>query len=526
VQALRELDRFESRTLAGFIRRAWHVLEPGVKYVHGWHIDAMAEHLEAVSAGVIRRLIICVPPGAMKSMLVGVMWPAWEWGPLGKPELRVIATSHKEPLAVRDNLKCRRLIESPWYQDLWGAGSEPPPSQQLAYQAWHEQRWPGASLPPQQPDKRVLLTSDQNAKTKFENTRGGFREAMAFTSMTGSRGDRVSIDDPMSVDDAKSEAKREAIITTFLEAVPTRVNDPELSAIVIIQQRLHAKDVVGVAIAKELGYEQLVLPMELDREPATRECPSPPLRRCRTALGFVDPRTREGELLFPERFSREVVDRDKRTMGSYATAGQFQQRPVPREGALFKRHWFQYATTVPRGTRWARHWDLAGTKDGEGARTAGVKLGRTPDGRFIVGHVVLAREEGAEVRKLIKSTAISDKKLHGPSLQVSLPVDPGQAGKTQARDYVKLLAGHNVRVRRETGDKVTRAEPVAAQAEAGNVYLLEGDWNEGFLDEVCLFPGGALKDQVDALSGAFNALLTPTASSTGLGGAVAVPLAA
>jgi predicted phage terminase large subunit-like protein len=497
-EALLQLDRVEAaKSLARYIKLAWPVLEPATPYVHGWHIDAISEHLEAVTAGEITRLIVCVPPGFMKSLTTGVFWPTWEWGPKGLPAHRYVSTAHREPLAVRDNLKARRLVQSVWYQQRWGAAA------------------PGTDDP--LTDKRVIITGDQNAKTKFENTKTGFREGMPFTAMTGSRGSRVLIDDPMSVDDARSPAKREAIVEIFLEAIPTRLNDQQTDAIVIIQQRLHALDVVGTAIAKNLGYETLVLPMEMDRDPVTSANPNPPLARCRTKIGFVDPRTEEGELLFPEKFPKEVVEKLKNTLGSYAVAGQLQQRPVPREGAMFKREWFDVVQSAPAGTRWVRHFDLAATRGGAGARTAGVKLGITPDGKLIVGHVVTTRQEGVEVKRLIKQTFQADKKQHGNLVTFSLPQDPGQAGKVQKMDFLKLLHGLPVAIRPETGDKVTRAEPLAAQAEGGNMALLSGPWNEAFLDEVQTFPGGALKDQVDAMSGAYGSLLKQHAMRTTAG---------
>jgi predicted phage terminase large subunit-like protein len=140
--------------------------------------------------------------------------------------------------------------------------------------------------------------------------------------------------------------------------------------------------------------------------------------------------------------------------------------------------------------------------------TAGVKVGKAPDGTFWVGHVVLTREEGNEVRKLVKATAEMD----GKTVQVDLPQDPGQAGKVQARDYVAYLAGFVVRTSPETGDKATRAEPFSVQCEAGNVYIVEGSWNEPYLDELCAFPGGSEHDdQVDATSRAFGRLImTPS----------------
>lgn len=461
---LRELDRLDcEESLSGFIRRAWHVIEPGQPYTHGWHIDAIAEHLEAVTAGEINRLLINVPPGTMKSLAVGVFWPCWEWGPKNRPSTRVVATSHSIPLAIRDNLKARRLVQSEWYQALWG--------------------------------DRVILAGDQNAKTKFENTATGFRDAMAFRSLTGSRGDRVVIDDPHSVDGANSEAERESVVTSFLESVPTRLNDPKRSAIVVVMQRLHERDVSGVILLKQLGYEHLMLPMEFEPE-----------RRCRTSIGFSDPREIDGELLFPERFPREVVERDKIPMGSYAVAGQFQQRPVPREGGLFKKAWFagKIIKAAPQGTNWVRHWDLAASTRSSSARTAGVRMGRAPDGSFIVAHVEKTRSEGHEVRRIISATAAAD----GRDVQISIPQDPGQAGKVQAKDMIAMLAGYRVHAEPETGDKVTRAEPFAAQCEGGNVYLLEGEWVESYLDELCQFPGGALKDQVDASSGAFGKLMS------------------
>lgn len=281
-------------SLAEFVRQAWSVIEPGQPYVHGWHIDAICQHLEAVTDGRIKRLLINVPPGCMKSLLLNVFWPSWEW--TRKPHLRYVATAHNQALAVRDSTKMRRLISSEWYQ----------------------KRWP-----------EVSLTGDQNSKLKFENSAFGFREAVAFESMTGVRGDRVLIDDPHSVDSALSDQERQNAVTTFLEAIPTRLNNPATSAIVIIMQRLHEEDISGIALSKGLGYEHLMLPMEFD-----------PNRACETSIGFHDPREEEGELLFPERFPAEVVERDKLVMGPYAVAGQFQQQPSPRGGGILKRDWW------------------------------------------------------------------------------------------------------------------------------------------------------------------------------------------
>lgn len=452
-----QLDRLiAERSFAGFVRASWHVLEPMSKLEWGWSLDAICVHLEAVSRGEILRLLINVPPGCMKSLLVGVLWPAWEWGPQGKPGMRYLGTAHKQDLGVRDNLKCRRLIQSDWYQA----------------------RWP------------IKLTGDQNAKTKFENEATGFREAMSFTSLTGSRGDRVILDDPLSVDHSNSDADLRAAELSFTEALPTRVNNDK-SAIVVIMQRLNEKDTSGIILDRKLGYEHLMLPMRFEIE-----------RRCSTSIGFTDPRTVDGELLFPERFNEATVSELEKTMGSYAAAGQLQQRPAPREGGMFKRSWFNIVRAIPAGTKFVRGWDFASTEGG-GDWTAGVKIGRQKDGRFIIANVARDQLSPAGVEKLLVNTASQD----NYTTHVSIPQDPGQAGKSQIAYLTAALAGYIVKSSTESGDKEVRASPFSAQAEVGNVDILEGEWNETYLDELCVFPNGKWDDQVDATSRAFNELV-------------------
>lgn len=304
LDAVREARKIKQaeESLADFAIQAWQVLEPSTELKWGWALEAICEHLEAVTAGDIRRLVMNVPPGSMKSLLTGVLWPAWEWGPRGQAGMRYLSTAHKQDLAVRDNMKCRRLITSKWYQE----------------------RWP------------IILTGDQNAKTKFENDQTGFREAMAFTSMTGSRGDRVILDDPLSVDDANSEAAIAAAESTFREALPTRVNNDK-SAIVVIMQRLHEKDTTGIILKEKLGYDHLCIPMRYEKA-----------RHCTTRIGFTDPRSTEGELFFPERFPEAAVQELEMVLGEYATAGQLQQRPSPAGGGILKvKHFRKFPADEP-----------------------------------------------------------------------------------------------------------------------------------------------------------------------------------
>ena len=447
--------RERCKSFKNFVREAWHVLEPDTDFVHGWHIDFIAEHLEAVHRGEITRIAFNEPPGLMKSLEASVMFGAWEWGPGAAPWLRYFTTSYREDYALRDARKMKQLVESEWYQAHWP----------------------------------VVMT--RGGEGDYENDRKGSRYAVPFASLTAGRGDRLIIDDPHSTETVESDAERAKAVRIFRESVPSRVNDPIRSAIIVIMHRLHPDDVCGVIDKLGLGYVRVTLPMEFE-----------PARRTVTTWGR-DPRTYEGELLFPERFTREVVDKTKTELTSHAYNGQYQQRPTSREGGMFKRHWFGYVDAVPAGGRSVRKWDLAGSVPKRGSDpdwTAGVRMTRVGD-LFYVEDVVRLRDTAAGVRLAIKNTAERD----GKGTFVHLSQDPGQAGKEQAASLVAMLAGWRCRADRETGAKDVRAEPFAAQCEAGNVKLVRAAWNQAFVDELADFPVGH-DDQLDGAAGAFNEL--------------------
>ena len=451
------------------MQEAWPILEPKTPFVHGWVIKAICDHLEAITSGHFLRLgfnnwlIINVPPGMMKSLLVSVFWPAWEWGPMGMAHLRYVTTSYSEEYATRDSRKMRDLVESEWYQSLWGS--------------------------------TVKLT--RRGEGDIANTGRGERKAIPFMSLTGGRGERLLIDDPISGEQAESEADLKTAMRITRETVPSRQNDLRTSAIVIIMQRLHENDPTGIMLGLGIGYIHLMLPMEFE-----------PARKCVTPI-FTDPRTYDGELLFPERFPADAVAKLKVPLGSYGTAGQLQQRPAPRGGLMFKRIKFKVVDAIPAGYwRWVRGWDIAGTDKAGAPYTAGVKLGQNlVTKQYIIAGVVRDRVEGNGVNTMMKNAASGD----GFEVAISIPQDPGQAGKTQARSLVADLSGYQVSASPESGDKIARARPVQAQVDADNFMLLRDQsretgvpgWNEAFLAEAETFPTGKFKDQIDALSRAF-----------------------
>ena len=494
-QTLFDIEKADAEeSLAEFIKQSWHIIEPGAPYVHGWHIDMICDHLEAITDGVeledgtpYNRLLINVPPGTMKSLIVNVFWPAWEWGPRNMPHLRYVCAAHKvENLSARDSRRMRQLITSEWYIRRWG--------------------------------DRVKLAKDQNEKLNFVNNATGFRIATAITSLTGIRGDRVIIDDPHSVDSASSEAMRESEVTTFLEAIPSRLNNPIQSAIVVIMQRLHEEDVSGVILDKQLGYDHIMLPMRYD-----------PFRAFPTKLGVSDPRTEDGELLFPERFPIEVVERDENAMGSFATAGQFQQIPKAKGGNIIKEDWWQ----LWNEDNWpAFDFVLASLDTAYTTKTANDPSALTVWGVFSEDTVARADRKLDREGKpyyIERKYAPQHPKLmliHAWQARVELHQLLERVNDTASRFPLDMLivenkaAGHSVaqEMRRlysyskfgvqlvDTGanDKVARLYSVQHLFEEGLVFAPDRPWADMVIQQCASFPKGKHDDLVDTVSQALK----------------------
>jgi predicted phage terminase large subunit-like protein len=290
-----------SRGYRYFIPIAWSIIEPTQSFSSNWHIDAVADHLQAAAEGEIKRLVINIPPGTTKSLSACVLFPAWVW--TQNPGKRFIFGSYSEKLAIRDSVRCRDLVESNWYQNRWGNVVKP------KLNSW--------------------------ASTSFRNTAGGSR--MITTPAGGITGEHAHIqcvDDPIKPFEATgslaiNEVAQEKVDRWWKSTMTTRaVNIDELVRIVMMQ-RLASNDLAGKMI--EQGYELLMLPMRFEEK-----------RRCKTSIGFVDPRNEEGELLDPKRFPDEALKITEKELEPRAVKAQFQQDPAPMEGTIFKREHFKY----------------------------------------------------------------------------------------------------------------------------------------------------------------------------------------
>lgn len=444
------------RSLAHFAKRAWHILEPATPLKWGWALDAICEHLEAVTRGEIHRLLMNVPPGTMKSLLTGVIWPAWEWGAREMPEMRFVGTAHEETLAIRDSRRCRDLIKSDWYQKLWP----------------------------------LEFARDLDGKREFGNTKKGFRQARAFTSMTGVRGDRVILDDPISADNANSLAKLEEARIAFTETLPTRINSDK-SAIIVVMQRLNEKDTSGVILEMGLPYVHLCIPMRFESA-----------RRCVTSIGWVDPRTEEGELMFPERFSEQQVKELETTLGSYGTAGQLQQRPAPRGGGIIKESWYRYYTVLPQLEWRVITVDTAQKTDQQNDYSVLQCWGRSTAGQAVLLDQVRGKWEAPDL--VIQARAFwnkhKDNKL--PKLRKMLVED-----KVSGTGLIQTLRREGIAIKavQRSKDKISRGHDAAPFIESGNVLLPEdAPYLSDFLAESSTFPGGAHDDQLDPMFDAIN----------------------
>lgn len=478
------------KSLAEFVRQAWHVVEPTTKLVWNWHLDVLCDALERQARGDLRyrKLLIEMPPGTMKSLIVSVFAPAWQW--LKQPERRKLFFSNDDKLAVRDSRRMREIITSPWYlalQDYCVSCGDSP---------WK-------------------LADDQNQKVNFENTRKGFRQCLSMgANVTGKRGDDIVIDDPIdakevingSVDQVRTRI--EEANNVIEKVLPNRVNDLSTACWTIIMQRLHPEDPAGRA-AVEGGW--FVISLQMEFEPANpKNHPS-------------DPRKKADELLFDEKFPRDEITKLKTKLDRHYSA-QYQQNPLPPDGGPLKRwYWcFWYPAganapppvsfmkadgtlhvskqkALPLGLRAHKQsWDMA-FKD-------------TKDSAFVVGQVwaelqadsYLLDQVRAKMDILATIDAVRALTKAWPQALEKLVEDKAN-GPSVMRTLQREIAGFEPI--EPDGGKEARANAVAPACRSGNVWFPHPfffPWVKALIDELEAFPAGNYADQVDTLTQYLN----------------------
>lgn len=324
--------------LLPFIRYFWHLLEPTEPFVEGWALSAMCQHLEAVDRGEIQKLLITVPPGSMKSLLCSVFFPLWQWGPRNKPQQRYLNFAYAAHLTQRDNDRMLQILQSAEWRELWGP----------RIVTMKDERGRRFTI-----HKGFGLRSA--GKEKIATDKTGWKLATSVGGVgTGERGNVVILDDPHNLKDDNSEVVRPETVRWFKEAMSNRLNNMKKSVIIAIMQRSHEADVAGEIIDNDMGYVHLNIPMEYEEDRHCVTMLQTPSTLSNDGIFWEDPRSYDGELMWPERFDDSVVAAIKK-LGDHVWVGQYQQRPEPRGGAIIKRaYWKHYAIpmTGKRKGKW------------------------------------------------------------------------------------------------------------------------------------------------------------------------------
>lgn len=485
-QALYDIRRARQRRNAAkaekhfytfFKEFAWPVLEPSTLFIDNWHIEALCDHLQAVSEGHISRLLINIPYRQLKSRIISQAWPAWEW--IGQPHLQYLTGSYARDLAIRDAVDARRVIESEVYRECWG--------------------------------DRFVMTGDQNVKSRYENDKRGMRTITSTDSAaTGFGGNRIIVDDPISAVDADNEIARNDSIEWWKGTVATRFNNPQADAAVIVQQRLHENDLSGYLLSKHPGeWEHLVFPMRYEPtrpifvEGKMQEVPTETVV---TKIGYRDPRhtqpidpvTKKGALLNPARLNETTVKQMENDLGEYHSSAQLQQRPSSRGGVIFKRDNWQFWKELPELDEIILSVDCS-FKDTKSSDYVAIQVwGRKRAQYYMIRRLRKKMGFGATCE------AIRTHKALFPKVNAILVEDKAN-GSAVIETLKKEIAG--ILAIEPEGGKVARAYAVQPTHESGNIFIPDASVDpeiEVYLGEVSSFPHAPNDDETDATTQAVN----------------------
>ena len=473
--AIRELC---NRSFFRFLRHFWPQISND-EFSPNWHIELMCQELQILAERVAAQepaeydLIINVPPGSTKTATCSILFPAWCW--TRWYWMRFITVSYSAVLSLESAEYSRDLIRSEEFQRVY----------------------PDLSIK-QDKDTKSNFRIVQEWKNGAMRLGGNRFSTSVGGTLTGFHAHIIIVDDPLNPQQAASEKELKTCNQWLSQTLTTRKVNKALTPTLLIQQRLHQGDPTGDKVKKaktgKTKIRHICLPGEIKNY---KEEVQPPELIERYTDGLLD----------PKRMPWEVLQQMEADLGQYGYSGQVGQKPVPPGGGMFKVDMFVVMDSVShlilehdvKGK--VRYWDKAGSQD-EGAYTAGVKMYRTVNGKYVIMDCVRG-QWASEIREAkIRSVAEAD----GVAVHIYHEQEPGSGGKDSAQATVRNLAGYFNEPDRPTGDKVFRADPYSVQVNNGNVILLRGDWNHDFIEEHRFFPFSTYKDQVDAASGAFSKL--------------------
>lgn len=444
----------------------------------------------------IGRLMIFMPPGYWKSLLVSRLFPSWA---LGKyPDMNIITSSYSSKMAFKNSRQSRDFVKSRRFEAIFGDSTimaEP-----------------------------VKMSEDVKAVEEWRLSaphRGGSWAAGVNGSVTGERAHLFIIDDPFKDrKEAESESARDDLWDWYNDVVTTRLEIG--GAIVIPQTRWHPDGLSGRLLKEQATNEladrwavfSLMAMWEPPQLPEDMEFEEYFELKLQDGVFITeeDPMGRKpGEVLWPLKNSKQELEA-RRSVDPYGFESLYQQQPYLRSGDKFQREWFEVVNHPPSAEdviHRIRFWDKAGSKSGKGDYTTGALMSVTESGFVYVEHMVRQRGTPKQRNDKIKTIGLADKKRKGPKVIVWHQQDPGTAGLESAQYTNRILAKEKIEAHFEpvTGDKIVRSGPWSTAVEGGQVFLVRGGWNREFIDEHAAFPDGRFDDQVDISSWGYNKLM-------------------
>lgn len=440
VKALHALLR---HNLHAFVVKCFQSLSPTTPFKDNWHIQAISYELTRCLAREQHRLLITQPPRSLKSICSSVAFVAWALG--RDPTLQFTCVSYSQDLALELARQFRLIVESPWYQALF-------------------------------PHMRLAKKTEGHITT----TMGGGRYATSIGgTLTGRGADIIIIDDPLKAEDAQSEAARKRVLDWYRYTLLSRFNDPQSGVLILVMQRLHEEDLAG---AEAMDWPKLNLPAITIEEQQIAIGPGEWIERY------------PGDLLHSERLPRDYLDRIKKEIGSLAFSAQYQQSPIPVDGNLVKRKWFQWYKERPtdRGQVY-QSWDVAVTTNGDySVCTTWLVIKKN--------YYLIDVWRGRIEFPALKRKAIQLAQLHSINGMLIEKSGVGLPLYTEMRDESPPRIPKPVGIK-PLQDKISRFEGVSARIEGGQVYLPEdAPWLDTYLTELLGFPATKYDDQVDSTS--------------------------
>lgn len=447
--AARRLRALLRQDLYFFVQKAFGSVNPGEVFLTNWHLKAICFYLEQVMQGKIKRLRIEVPPRSLKSICTSVAFPAYVLG--RDPSAKIITASYSADLAAKHSGDCRAVMQSDWYKELF---------------------------------PQTKLSNTRNQELNYETTCKGYRYATSVGgTLTGRGGNLIIIDDPLKPEEAMSQAKREAVNAWYSRTLLSRLNNKSQDAIVIVQQRLHMDDLPGHVDQLD-DWTVLRLPAIAEEDEWIPIGPNERYHR------------KAGEALHPKREPLEILEQVKRGLGSAVFSAQYQQCPVPADGAVIKWDWFRRYDRTPSTHNLAiyQSWDTASKPEEHCDFSVCTTWGVYGNDYYLL-HVFRKRMDFPELKR-----AVIDLGRHWQPTAIIIE------DKGSGIGLIQQLRAENHGIIRPTAftpreDKVTRLHAQSAQIEAGHVWLpREGEWLEDLRIELSSFPNGKHDDQADSIS--------------------------